>query len=98
MRTVPGAIAFDADARAPELERGGAHDAIIPAFDAEYAAPNGIAVSPDTDAMCTMLPPVPCASSWFATVRVVKERRLQVEAHDVVPRFGRRGDDRRPLV
>ena len=72
MRTVPGAIAFTRMPALPSSSAAVRMSASIPAFAAAYDAPNGIALSPDSDAMCTMLPPVPCASSCAATVRVVR--------------------------
>ena len=63
VRTVPGATALTRMPALPSSSAAVRMSASIPAFAAAYDAPKGIALSPESDAMCTMLPPVPCASS-----------------------------------
>lgn len=71
VRTVPAAMAFTRTPAAPNSNEAVRVSASTPALAAAYGAPNGIAASPLTEAMCTMLPPRPWASSRVPTACVV---------------------------
>ena len=63
VRTVPTATVYDPDACAPELEcRGTRASESRPALRERVPGAVGECATPATDAMCTMLPPVCCAT------------------------------------